>query len=99
MVKFQDMLLDEDMDVYAKNGDFAIGDPNIQNQKLIIIMGKGELKHSPETGVGIRSFILDDLGVDEVSHEIRKQFELDGCTVKNFTGSSVQDLKVEASYE
>lgn len=75
-----DILLDENMDVQVKDGDFVLGESLEQNQKVIIMAEKGEIKSSPLLGVGVNSF-LDDDEPDELLREIRKNLRADGQKV------------------
>ncbi len=99
MGKPADILLDENMDVQVANGDFVIGDATLQNQKLLLLSEKGEWKQSPEMGVGLRSFLLDDATVHELHQEIQKQFSLDGMKVKSITGTTWANTIIDADYE
>jgi len=99
MDKIQDILLDENFDVIAENGDFKMGDATLQNQQLLLLTGKGEWKQSPVVGIGLAEYLLDDAPVDELHQEIQKQFSLDGMKVKKIEGNTWQNTIIDAEYE
>lgn len=72
------------------------GDILRQNQALILLLHKGELKESPCTGCGIGDMLLDS---DPLywRTEIREQLEMDGQKVDRVeTGSD--GITIEAGY-
>ena len=99
MAKPQDILLESDFDVSAKNGDFIVADATLQHQQLLLLSDKGDWKASPEVAVGLRTFLLDDMPVDELHQEIQKQFALDGMKVKTIVGTSWEDTIINSDYE
>ncbi|MDP2723211.1 MAG: hypothetical protein Q8O72_10670 [Bacteroidales bacterium] len=99
MAKTTDILLDADFDLQAKNGDFVLGDATLQNQQLILLSHKGELKQEPLLGVGLRNYLLDDATIHEMHQEIQKQFSLDGMTVNEISGNNWSTTKIDANYE
>ncbi len=98
MVNPKDILLDDNMDVKALQGDFEVNDATFQNQQLLLISEKGEWKQSPVVGVGIMSFLLDDVTVHELHQEIQKQFNLDGMKVNKIEGNTWQNTIIDADY-
>lgn len=99
MARPKDILLDDNMDVKSKNGDFVIEDSTLQNQQLLLVSEKGEWKENPVVGIGIRSWLLDDATVHELHQEIQKQFSLDGMRVNKITGNTYFDTVIDADYE
>lgn len=93
----RDFLLTDSGDLKIENGDFAAGDATQDNQRLLLLAEKGELKHAPLTGVGLRSYLNDD-GTREMLREIRRQFVRDGMSVQslNYVGGKLQ---FEATYD
>ena len=67
-----------------------------QNQALILLFHKGDLKDDVSVGVGIDRMMLDN---DRLSwsREIREQLEMDGQKVKAVTISETT-IKIDASY-
>ena len=99
MDKPYDILLDEDFDMQAKDGDFIVGDATLQHQQLLLLSQKGEFKQSPYVGVGISNFLLDDANVHELHQEIQNQFEIDGMKIIEITGKTWEETEITASYE
>ena len=60
----------------------VVGDILRQNQALILVLHKGELKSDPSVGVGLSDILLDH-DLLTWKREIREQMELDGQTVGN----------------
>lgn len=73
-----------------------IGDILRQNQALILVMHKGELKENPSVGVGI-SDIINDHQLDKWRAEIREQMEMDGQKVDSVKLDNY-GLTIEAGY-
>ena len=73
-----------------------VGDILRQNQALILVMHKGELKENPSVGVGI-SDIINDHQLDKWRAEIREQLEMDGPKV-NSVKLDNYGLTIEAEY-
>ena len=94
-----DILLDEDFDMKAKNGDFIVADATLQNQQLILLSHKGEFKKDPQVGIGLSNYLLDDANVHELHQEIQLQFELDGMNIKEITGKTWKETSITAEYE
>ena len=61
-------------------GGLVIGDILRQNQALLLVLHKGELKSDPSVGVGISDMLLDH-NLRIWKKEIREQMELDGQKV------------------
>lgn len=73
-----------------------IGDTLVQNQQMLLITERGELKHDPLVGVGAASYILDD-DQDALIADICTQFRTDGMTVTSVTSDSGV-VKIKAEY-
>ena len=74
----------------------TVGNILHQNQALILLFHKGDLKDDVSVGVGIDRMMLDN---DRLSwsREIREQLEMDGQKVKDVTISETT-IKIDASY-
>ena len=74
----------------------TVGDILHQNQALILLFHKGDLKDDVSVGVGIDRMMLDN---DRLSwsREIREQLNMDGQKVKDVTISETT-IKIDASY-
>jgi hypothetical protein len=79
-----DILLDENMDLLIRDGDFVIGDCLNQQINCLLQAVPGAYKQSITTGVGIDSFILDTAS-DELNRTIRQQFKKDKLSVKSIS--------------
>ena len=84
-------LTDFDLDIRVQKDNagkiltgFVFADTLPQNQALILLLHKGELKEDISVGVGISDMLLDD-DVLAWRSEIREQMELDGQTVNSVT--------------
>ena len=76
-----DLAVDVTRDASGKiAGGLVIGDILRQNQALILLLHKGELKSAPSVGVGISDMLLDH-NFQVWKKEIREQMELDGQKV------------------
>ena len=92
----RDLLLNSNKDLQIVNGDLAIGYSDEQQQKVLLVMKKGELKQDPDVGVGL-SFQLKDDDVSDLLTSVRQQFTKDGMKVKKVSFENNQ-LNVDASY-
>ncbi len=74
----------------------VVGDILHQNQALILIFHKGDLKDDVSVGVGIDRMLLDN---DRLSwsREIREQLEMDGQKVKDVQVTD-KTIKIDARY-
>ncbi len=74
----------------------VIGDILWQNQAVILVSHKGEIKERPDIGVGIESMLLDN---DALYWRtlIREALELDGQQVKSVRISK-GNIIIDASY-
>ena len=80
----------------VRNGSLATGDTLRQNQALLLMLHKGELKERPSAGVGLSDMLLDN---DPIywRTEIKEQLEMDGQTVA-MVRITEQGVEIEASY-
>ena len=74
----------------------VVGDILHQNQALILIFHKGDLKDDVSVGVGIDRMLLDN---DRLSwsRDIREQLEMDGQKVKDVQVTD-KTIKIDARY-
>lgn len=73
-----------------------VGDTLRQNQALILVLHKGELKERPSLGCGIEDMLLDNDPMYWRSL-IREQLEMDGQTVSKVTVTKT-GITIEAAY-
>lgn len=76
------LLLNKDYSPEVQGRTLAIGETTRQNQALILLLHKGELKESPAVGVGISDMLLDHDPL-HWRQEIREQLEMDGQNVRS----------------
>ena len=96
-------MIDYDLDIrpqYDAAGrilsGLVVGDILHQNQALILVFHKGDLKDDVSVGVGIDRMVLDN---DQLtwSREIREQLEMDGQKVERVIVTD-KTIKIDASY-
>jgi hypothetical protein len=99
MGKADDILLDQvTFEDQVKDGDDVIGDATRQNSQLLIVCEKGENKQYPDSGVGVASKLLDDVGLEDLRREIQSEVEGDGQRVESITGDNLSNLEVAGRY-
>lgn len=76
-----DIVKDNDGKVVS---DLVIGDITYQNQGIILLASKGEIKEDPTKGVGIHSYLEAHDG-EGLAREVRSEFVKDGMTVEKIT--------------
>lgn len=92
-----DILLDQEANVVLRGGDFALGNPNQQNQLLLLLSDKGDWKENPRVGVGLNSWLVDE-DPDDLYREIREQFIGDGLKVKGVKVMDGGKVMIDANY-
>jgi len=90
------VLFDSNFGLLVKNGRLQIGNVSDQNQKLLLLIGKGEIKDSPTRCVGASRYIESDK-VDDLAREIRLQFSQDGMRV-NSINVDLPNIEIDAEY-
>ena len=93
-----DVLIDlkHDFDGMISSG-LTIGDLTYQNQELLILSEKGEIKEAPMRGVCVMSY-LDDESPEDLFREIRAELKKDGMNVRKVGFDGVGNIAVEANY-
>ena len=74
----------------------VLGDILHQNQALILVLHKGDLKSDVSVGVGIDRMLLDNERLTW-TREIREQLEMDGQTVEEVAIDN-KSIKINAQY-
>ena len=98
MKKGTGILLDENGDIMIRNGSMVIGNTVLQNQYLILVSQKGEIKERPTLGVGISDMLGDD-DVLEWKKRIREEFAKDDLKVNKIDlNLQTGDITVDAKY-
>jgi hypothetical protein len=75
----------------------TFGDITRQNQKIILLAEKGEIKEVPTMGVGIASFLDDDNPLDLLA-EINENLCNDDQTIKTCVFNITGKLIIDAGY-
>ena len=76
----KDLLLSDGFDLAIKNGDLVIGDSNVQHQNTLLITQPSSFKQSPDVGIGVENFLMDDDPVG-LKNKVREEFTKDGQKV------------------
>ncbi|MEM8506229.1 MAG: oxidase [Bacteroidota bacterium] len=92
-----DILKDASGDLLVEDGDFVVGESDLQHQQDILLAHKGEFKESPELGVGIAEEQLNE-NPRQILNQIRRNFEYDGMVVNNVSIASSGNIVVDAYY-
>lgn len=96
-------LTDNDLDIKVERdaagrivSGLTLTDTLPQNQALILVLHKGELKDDISVGVGIADMLLDS-DVPGWRREIREQMEMDGQTV-NAVEITSKGIRIDSKY-
>lgn len=90
-------------DIEFENGDFKIGDSDLQHVEHVLRAYPGNYKASPWLGVGIEDFKSAPMTAStrqKLEREIKLQLESDGAT-NTFVkiDNQLEDVKIRATYE
>ena len=99
MVEMTDIKLDADFDVAVAAGDFVVGEVTRQNQELILLSRKGMWKQTPQCGVGLSDYLLDDGSRVALTGSIQEQFTADGMKVRRIMAKDLSNINVDSDYE
>ena len=92
-----DLILTDDFDLKIEGGDFVFGDATEQNQDLLLLIDKGQLRQFPYVGVGVVNYLNDD-NIQQMHGEVVKQYELDGLSIISLEVTSQGVIKRKAVY-
>lgn len=90
-----DILLDEAYDLKIENGDFLIGDSDMQHVDHILLAHPGEYKEYPQVGVGLSKYVKTTGKEQSLKRSIRVQLNYDGYKNPRIKLSDNLKLKVE----
>lgn len=94
---FQDITLDDDLDLQIVDGDFRITNTIEQEILLLINATPGSFKQFPLAGVGIVDFLASSGQQGAIRRNIKVQLEADGMVVDVCTvGQDPTDIVVDA---
>lgn len=82
--RFGIQLDDDTQDLKIENGHIAIGETLPQNEYLLLMCNKGEIKEHPTLGVGI-SDMLNDNDIIGWKRKIRDGLKADGMKVEQIS--------------
>lgn len=100
MARVFDIALHTDGELLFKNGDLAIQESTEQHMEALIIAEKGEYKATPLVGVGIKTFLNDDVVYsDDLKRAISEELEGDGMAIEDMNISNINDIKITAEYD
>lgn len=73
-----DILLDENDDLLFRDGDFALGDPLMQDVGAILRLNQGDLKGDPILGPNLTQLIGSKSTRQELQQRVRLHLARDG---------------------
>lgn len=92
----KDLLLNsEDIDI--ANGDFNVGNSDVQHQLLLLATDKGEWKQNPTVAVGLFNYI-DDEEPAAVLRAISEALTEDGCSTKSVSRTKDNKINIDGRY-
>lgn len=94
----KDILLDDNLDLVISNGDLVIGESTRQHQQMLLLFEKGDLIEFPTHGVGVRTWLNDDVSFADLKVQIKREYERDGQTVTKIAIKN-QTISVEGDYD
>jgi hypothetical protein len=93
-----DVLLSAAGDLEIMNGDLVMGRSDLQHQRLLLFTDKGELRQYPTAGVGLRTYLLDEVRSATITAAVKRGFEADGMKVRRVRVRN-RAIETDASYE
>lgn len=98
---YMDMKVDPVVDGDGKIvSGLVLGNTQKQNELLILACNPGEIRQHPTIGVGLADATLDDsddlLGY---RHEIRRNYKLEGLSIKKLDLYDIRNVNIESAYE
>ncbi|MCG9911840.1 MAG: hypothetical protein MH137_11115 [Flavobacteriales bacterium] len=85
-----DFLSDDNLDMVIQNGDFAVGESEVTEAKVILLSVPGSFLHHPFVGVNIRQWVGAPISPKEranMMREIKVQMAADGKQNIKFSGT------------
>lgn len=94
MKKRKDILVNNDL--LIENGDFVMGDSDIQHIDHIITAQPGEYKETPQLGFGVINYLKSNTTKTKFKRDLRVQLNFDGYESPNIDlEEGFKNLKVE----
>lgn len=97
MAEVYDILIDDEMEPKALNGDWEVGESTTQHQKCLLVAAPGNYLQSPSVGVDLYGNINNDEGIETIRKSIQRQFEMDGMKIERLQMRGT-DVDVTARY-
>lgn len=79
----KDILIDENNKIQILNGDFSIGESELQEVIIILQLRQGELKSDPILGANIQHFIKSKYDRVAIEKRVKINLERDGKMPEN----------------
>lgn len=81
MAARQDIRQDSDGDLLVRDGDFVIGESDVQHVHDTLIAYPGWWKENPQDGVGIQDYSKATGAEQELARKVKLELEADGYSV------------------
>lgn len=92
----KDILVEDNNDLLIENGDFVVGDSDIQHIDHIITAQPGEYKETPQLGFGVINYLKSNATKTKFKRDLRVQLNFDGYENPNIDlEDGFKNLKVE----
>lgn len=85
--------------LFNESGLEGTGESTQVHQREILVQHKGWNKFHPQRGVGIDSYIDDDVSAEELKGNIQSEFEADGMTFKELVVTEEGEISINAKYK
>lgn len=76
-----DYLVKDDFDLKIQEGDFAKGNGNDIHSRVIMYIGKGEIRQFPTLGTAVTKYIGSNTPVDIIENDIINELSKDNISV------------------
>ena len=76
----QDIILDENLDLEFKNGDFNVFNSDSQHVRILLDFNKGNLTNFPDAGLGLTNLLNSNLTIQQLRRLVNIELEKDGYT-------------------
>ena len=93
----KDLLLDDDGDLKIINGDFVIGEAEVQSVERLLISKPGEWKEFPQVGCDIKKSMNGSIG-RFLERNVRVQLESDGFSIEKLNITE-KGIELKGGYE
>lgn len=91
----KDILLNEAGDLLIEDGDFTVGQSDMQHVEHIIALAKGEFKEFPLLGFGVENYLKTNTEPLEFKRDLKVQLEYDNYKNADVELTNDYQLKVD----